>query len=129
MPTFSRKSLKNLEGVHPDLVTLFSEVILHRDCTIVSGIRTEEEQQALYAKGRTEAGDIVTWKDGIERRSKHQTGNALDVVPYPEMWDEAALTEFGKIGNGKTNHTGRYETRPNHPPVRLPMHGGHHPRL
>ena len=40
--------------------------------------RTTAEQQALYAKGRTAPGDIVTSADGVQRRSKHQDGVACD---------------------------------------------------
>jgi peptidoglycan L-alanyl-D-glutamate endopeptidase CwlK len=100
MPEFSDKSLKRLSTVHPDLQTLFQTVIKHRDCTVTSGLRTQEEQAALYAKGRTEPGDIVTYMDGVNRRSRHQTGLAVDVCPYPEMWNTAALTEFGNFVKG-----------------------------
>lgn len=92
--------MERLQQVHPDLQTLFNEVILHRDCSIVSGLRTQEEQQALYAKGRDGNGEIVTHKDGIDKRSKHQDGLAVDVVPWPEKWDEVALRDFGQYVKG-----------------------------
>jgi peptidoglycan L-alanyl-D-glutamate endopeptidase CwlK len=97
MPKFSTSSKQNLVTVHPDLQTLFLEVITVRDCTIVSGLRSQEEQQALYAKGRTEPGEIVTYMDGIERRSSHQSGNAVDVIPYPEKWNAEAMRDFGNF--------------------------------
>jgi len=106
MPTFSKASREKLMGVHPDLRTIFTEVIKHRDCTVVSGLRTQEEQQALYAKGRTQPGNIVTHKDGIERRSRHQDGMAVDVVPYfaeePHIrWDDIeAFKNFGSFVKG-----------------------------
>lgn len=100
MYEYSKQSRERLLTVHQDLQTLFLEVIKHRDCTIVSGLRSQEEQQDLYAKGRTKPGDIVTYKDGVNRRSKHQTGLAIDVVPYPEMWDEEALRDFGNFVKG-----------------------------
>src|SRR5690606_12846620 len=34
--------------------------------------RTTEEQQALFAKGRTAPGKIVTYVDGVKTLSKHQ---------------------------------------------------------
>lgn len=96
MPTFSKKSLKILRTVHPDLQTLFQIVVLFFDCTVVSGLRTLEEQQELYAQGRTKPGDIVTNADGIINKSNHQSGNAVDVVPYPSMWsDKKKSREFG----------------------------------
>ena len=95
MPEFSDRSLRRLSTVHPDLQILFQEVVKHFDCTVVSGLRTLEEQQALYAKGRPE-GNIVTYADGVERRSNHQSGNAVDVVPYPSGYSDAKkIRDFG----------------------------------
>ena len=96
MPKFSNKSLKKLRTVHPDLQTLFQVVVKYFDCTVTSGLRTREEQEALYAQGRTKPGNIVTNADGVIHKSNHQGGNAVDVVPYPEMWsDKKKLREFG----------------------------------
>jgi len=101
MPSFSQSSLDKLSGVHPDLQTLFHRVIEERDCTVVYGVRSQEEQIALYAKGRTAPGEIVTYKDGIIKKSRHQYGLAVDVVPYfseaPHIrWnDKQAFISFG----------------------------------
>ena len=96
MNRFSDISLERLQGVHPDLQTLFLEVIKHRDCSVTSGLRTEAEQAKLYAKGRTKPGKIVT----NTLNSYHLTGNAIDVVPFPEKWDEVALRDFGNFVKG-----------------------------
>lgn len=50
---------------------------------ICQGVRTLEEQRALYAQGRTAPGPIVTHADGIFSRSNHQVqddgkGHAVD---------------------------------------------------
>lgn len=60
---FSKRSLKRLNGVHPDLVTLAKEGIRSTpyDFGITQGVRTVEQQRELYAKGRTEPGRKVTW--------------------------------------------------------------------
>ena len=97
MPEFNDISTGRLMKVHPDLITLFFEVVKVRDCSVVSGLRSLEEQQALYAKGRYAPGEIVTFKDGIDRRSKHQTGQAVDVIPYPEGYDEESMIGFGEL--------------------------------
>lgn len=110
MPKYGKKSKERLATVHQDLQTLFWEVIKHRDCYIVSGLRTQEEQAALYAKGRTVPGDIITYKDGIDRRSKHQSGMAVDVVPWPEKWDKEALRDFGNFVKGIAVMMKRYNT-------------------
>jgi peptidoglycan L-alanyl-D-glutamate endopeptidase CwlK len=39
---------------------------------VTAGVRTQAEQVALYAKGRTQPGAIVTYADGIIKRSNHQ---------------------------------------------------------
>ncbi len=88
MAHFSQTSLDRLHTVHSDLQILFKYVVQYYDCTVISGYRTVAEQQALYAKGRTEPGSIVTYKDGVIKKSKHQTGLAVDVVPYPSMYSD-----------------------------------------
>jgi len=104
MPEFSSHSLARLGSVHKDLQTLFHEVIKDYDCTVICGLRTQEEQQKLYAKGRYEPGNIVTYKDGVDRRSKHQDGTAVDVVPWPIDWDdEVRFREFGWFVLGVAN--------------------------
>ena len=45
---------------------------------VTSTVRTDAEQAALYAQGRTAPGPIVTACDGVTRRSKHQDGLACD---------------------------------------------------
>ena len=59
------------------------------DFTIVStaGVRTAEEQNKLFLKGYSKC-------DGYKNKSYHQSGNALDVVPYVNggaSWDEKEL--------------------------------------
>lgn len=71
-----------LRTTHPDLQTLFQVVVKYFDCTITSGLRTTKQQQALYAKGRTAPGGIVTYCDGVNKKSRHQGGRAVDVMPY-----------------------------------------------
>ncbi|MGB5850230.1 MAG: M15 family metallopeptidase [Ignavibacteriaceae bacterium] len=87
MYQYSKSSLKKLESTHPDLQHLFKQVIKVIDCTIIYGLRTLEQQKDLYAQGRTRPGRIVTNLDGIIKRSKHQDGLAVDVVPYPIDWE------------------------------------------
>ncbi|MDR1160783.1 MAG: M15 family metallopeptidase [Tannerellaceae bacterium] len=89
MAKFSKRSLDNLKGIHPSLVQVMTEAIKNTpvDFTITSGVRTDEEQQKLYAQGRTVPGDIVTYADGIINKSNHQPkpdgyGYAVDAYPY-----------------------------------------------
>lgn len=90
MNKFSKRSLNNLVGVHPDLVRLMKASIT--DCpvdfTITEGVRSRERQKELYAQGRTQSGKKITNCDGIKVRSKHQIridgyGYAVDLYAYP----------------------------------------------
>ena len=77
-----------LTGVHPDLVLKVEQLlvvlrILGLPMIVTAGVRTEAEQAALYAQGRTAPGKIVTNADGVTNRSNHQVkadgyGHAVD---------------------------------------------------
>ena len=94
---YSKRSLGNLETCDHHLQILFNEVIKYRDCTIVCGHRSVEQQQRLYQSGRKKVGgvwvpdddddskdSIVTNIDGVSKKSKHNysESKAVDVVPY-----------------------------------------------
>ena len=79
MSSFSKTSLKRLDGVDHRLQDLAYRVVLeHHDCTIpeYGGKRTEEEQISLVAKGASKT-----------MKSKHLEGLAIDLVPYPIDWN------------------------------------------
>lgn len=89
MATFGKQSLENLKGQHPDLVKVMMAAIKDTpvDFTITDGGRTVAMQQALYAKGRTAPGEIVTNADGVKNKSNHQAKadgyyHAVDLYPY-----------------------------------------------
>ena len=72
-----KKSLRELEGVHPDMIQVvkkalkFSEI----DFTIVDGIRTIEEQRDLVKRGVSQ-----TMNSKHLRQSKTGYGHAVDLV-------------------------------------------------
>lgn len=102
---YSKTSKDTLSTVNQDLQILFNEIIKYVDCTIVSGLRTAEDQFELFKKGRAykrgrwvvvDVDKIVTYKDGYYNKSYHQSGNAIDVVPYPYMYNEKdMMIRFG----------------------------------
>ena len=58
------------------------------DYEITAGIRTQAQEDALYAQGRTAPGEIVTWTE----KSAHIAGLAIDVVLMrngTEIWNMA----------------------------------------
>ena len=63
--------------------------------------RTVEEQNALYAQGRTKAGNIVTNVDGSSYGSMHQWGIAFDFYRNDGSGaynDDGFFTKVGKLG-------------------------------
>lgn len=84
---FSKRSEKNLEGVNPALVKVVRRALELSpvDFIVIEGVRTVARQQQLYAQGRTEPGNVVTWT----MKSKHIDGNAVDLLPVTG-WDNLA---------------------------------------
>lgn len=77
-----------LSAVHPTLARHVQRILtamsaLGFPMVVTDGVRTEAEQAALYAKGRTTPGSIVTNADGTRKKSNHQAkadgyGHAVD---------------------------------------------------
>lgn len=104
----SERSLKILSTVKPDLQKVVSRAIeiSEVDFGVTCGNRTQEEQNELYAKGRTreqldkaglyhvdpKLGPIVTWT----LNSNHIGGNAVDLLPY--INGKAEWDNNGKLG-------------------------------
>ncbi len=91
-----------LTGVHPHLISAVYKIldIMHaagHPMIVTDGVRTEAQQRALYAKGRTAPGAIVTHADGVDKKSNHQPdddgyGHAVDccfLVEGHASWDES----------------------------------------
>ena len=71
MFSFGPKSKERLSGVHPDLVRVIEEAIKESpyDFSITQGLRTLEQQQALFNAGKSKT-----------LRSRHLTGHAVDIA-------------------------------------------------
>lgn len=81
---FSDKSTKRMKGVHPDLITIFTEAIKYSPIDFgipqYGGIRTTKEQKGLFDRDLSNA-------DGVKSKSRHQIkddgyGHALDFYAY-----------------------------------------------
>ena len=79
------RSLQNLSGVHPDLVAVVKRAIqiTEVDFTVIEGIRSRERQKQLVAKGASKT-----------MNSRHITGHAVDMVPWPIDWDDLERFEI-----------------------------------
>lgn len=84
--TFGQRSENNLKGVHPDLVKVVRLALRKSavDFAVIEGLRTASRQQALFNKGATKT-----------LNSRHLTGQAVDLVPYPVDWND--LDKFGQV--------------------------------
>ena len=74
----SQRSMQNLSGVHPDLVAVVKRAIeiTEQDFSVIEGVRNIERQRQLVAKGASQT-----------MNSRHLTGHAVDLAPYPLSWD------------------------------------------
>ena len=73
------RSLQNLSGVHPDLVAVVKLAIsiTEQDFTVIEGIRNINRQRELYKAGKS-----------TTMNSRHITGHAVDMVPWPVDWND-----------------------------------------
>ena len=72
------RSLQNLSGVHPDLVAVVKLAISKttQDFTVLEGIRNINRQRELVKTGKS-----------TTMNSRHLTGHAVDLAPWPISWD------------------------------------------
>ena len=97
----------DLTAANPDLIEKEQELILRCkeegiDIKITQDVRTVEEQNELYASGRTKDGNIVTYVDGDDYDSDHQWGIAFDIYVNTGSsvteYDEETYNKVGEIG-------------------------------
>ena len=76
--SLSQRSMQNLSGVHPDLVAVVKRAIktTEQDFFVGEGIRSIERQKRLVASGASQT-----------MNSRHITGHAVDLHPYPYKGD------------------------------------------
>jgi peptidoglycan L-alanyl-D-glutamate endopeptidase CwlK len=90
--------------LHPYLDYLLGIVIKYSNregiyLIITEGFRTVEQQDELYAKGRTKEGKIVTNARGSSYQSQHQWGIAFDIAIKNQghTWDVAYFKKVADI--------------------------------
>lgn len=68
----NERSLKNLQGVHPDLVRVVhrADALTELEFIITEGLRDKARQRELFAKGLSKT-----------LNSRHITGHAIDFAP------------------------------------------------
>ena len=73
------RSLQSLSGVHPDMVAVVKRAIeiTEVDFTVIEGIRSISRQRELLKAGKS-----------TTLNSRHITGHAVDMVPWPVDWED-----------------------------------------
>ena len=89
MCKFSKRSLNNLIGIHPDMIKVMKEAIKDTpiDFVITEGVRTAVRQRQLYKEKKSKC-------DGYIKKSNHQVkpdgyGHAVDLYPLPIQYSDA----------------------------------------
>ena len=73
-----QRSLQNLSGVNPDLQDVIQRAIeiTERDFTVIEGVRNIDRQRELVKTGKS-----------TTMNSRHLTGHAVDIAPWPISWE------------------------------------------
>ena len=80
------RSMQSLSGVNPDMVAVVEKAIeiTEEDFSVIEGIRSLDRQKQLLKDGKS-----------TTLNSRHITGHAVDMVPYPVDWED--LKRFEKM--------------------------------
>lgn len=85
-----KRSMDNLIGVNADLAKVVKRAIelTAQDFTVIDGLRTKTEQRKLVARGVSRT-----------MNSRHLTGHAVDIIPFPipQDWKEYQLEQWMEI--------------------------------
>jgi peptidoglycan L-alanyl-D-glutamate endopeptidase CwlK len=88
--SFSKRSLHNLEGVHPDLAKVAHAAlrVTPLDFGVIEGLRSGERQHELFLAGKSQ----LDWPTPPGHTpGRHLTGKAIDILAYVDgvgTWDE-----------------------------------------
>ncbi len=97
---------ERLRLLWPDIQAAYTAAHPGHQALLTCVYRSPEEQAALYGKGRTAPGLIVTHCDGVTSRSKHNTlpAQALDfciVISGKVSWDSAEYAPVGMLAEAR----------------------------
>ena len=91
MAKFGKKSLEQIENLHPDIKTILYDAIRIYDFSVLCGLRPEKEQNKAFKSEHS----TKQYPESKHNRSKNDDGSfnyelsdAVDIVPYPVKWPE-----------------------------------------
>lgn len=89
MRRYSKRSLNNLKGIHPDLRRVIDRALQESplDFIVIEGLRTMQRQRELYASGASKT-----------MNSRHLTGHAVDLLPIGKEGAAFAWPLYDKLG-------------------------------
>jgi peptidoglycan L-alanyl-D-glutamate endopeptidase CwlK len=89
MRRYSKRSLGNLKGIHPDLRRVIDRALQESplDFIVIEGLRTMQRQRELYASGASKT-----------MNSRHLTGHAVDLLPIGKDGAAFAWPLYDKLG-------------------------------
>lgn len=112
------KSKSKLVGLHPDLKAVVELAIkkTKKDFTVLEGMRTRERQRKLVRDGKS-----------TTMNSRHLTGHAVDIAPWPISWEwkdfyplEKAMKDAAKELGVPLEWGGDWKSFPDGPHFQLP---------
>jgi len=89
MRRYSKRSLNNLKGVHPDLRRVIDRALQEGplDFIVIEGLRTMQRQREMYASGASKT-----------MNSRHLTGHAVDILPIGKEGAAFDWPLYDKLG-------------------------------
>jgi peptidoglycan L-alanyl-D-glutamate endopeptidase CwlK len=82
MAKFGKRSLKNLEEVHPKIVDVLLEAIQYFDFSVLEGVRSSQEQALYFSTGKSQT------LNSKHLRQSDGYSHAVDLAPYPIDWED-----------------------------------------
>lgn len=91
MRTWSKRSLTNMSGIHPDLRRVLDRALQESpiDFVVIEGLRTMERQR-----------EMLRIKATTTLNSRHLTGHAVDIYAYVDINADGKVT-FEEMSNAR----------------------------
>ena len=89
MRRYSNRSLRSLNGIHPDLRRVMDRALQNSplDFCVIEGLRTKKRQAELVAAGKS-------WT----MNSRHLTGHAVDLMPFVDGVGSFSWPLYNQLG-------------------------------